>query len=199
MNNGSEQQIRVWDLFIRVFHWGLALLFLAAYVTEEDILVIHVWAGYLILGLIGLRIVWGFIGTSYARFSSFVFGPETVIQYLKDTLRLKAKRYIGHNPAGGAMILVMLLSVVLTCITGVAVYGVEGAGPMASWLVNAGEWLHEPLEEVHEFFANFTVTLIVIHVAGVIIEGLVHRENLVDAMITGNKRASTAPDTKDLK
>lgn len=196
MNHDTEQKIRVWDPFIRVFHWGLALLFLTAYVTE-DILIVHAWAGYLMLGLVIARLVWGFTGTSYARFSSFIFRPQTVIQYLKDTLRLKAKRYIGHNPAGGAMIVIMLLSVLLTLVTGIAVYGVEGVGPMASLLAQASEGLHEPLEEVHEFFANFTVLLIVVHVGGVIIEGLVHHENLVDAMITGNKRANTVQEAKE--
>jgi cytochrome b len=196
MKYESEQKTKVWDPFVRVFHWVLALSFLAAYVTEEDILFAHVWTGYLVLGLIMLRIVWGFTGTSYARFSNFVFKPKTVAKYLKDTLRLKAKRYIGHNPAGGAMIVMMLISLLLTTVSGIAVYGAEGAGPMGVWLGYAGDAAREVLEEVHEFFANFTLLLIVIHVGGVIVESLIHRENLLDAMITGYKSVKTTQQAK---
>lgn len=186
----TEVRVKVWDLLVRVFHWGLAGAFAIAYVTEEDFLALHTWAGYTALGLVLLRIPWGFVGTRYARFSSFVFAPRTVITYLKDTLSQRAKRYLGHNPAGGAMIILLLASVLMTTLTGIAVYGAaEDAGPLAAWLSQAGHPVSDALEEIHEFFANFTLLLVLIHVGGVLVESLIHRENLVRAMVDGRKRA----------
>lgn len=185
----KQKMIKVWDPFIRLFHWTLVSAFLIAYVTEEDFLTPHVWAGYLVLALIVVRILWGFIGPSYARFSSFVFAPRKIIGFLKDTLSFKAKRYLGHNPAGGAMILLMLVSLILTTVTGIAIYGIEeNAGPLAATLGSAGEFWEDFFEETHEFLANFSVFLVVVHVAGVIIESFLHQENLVRAMVDGKKR-----------
>ena len=186
----KQNMIKVWDPLIRVFHWTLVSAFLIAYVTEEDFLTPHVWAGYLVLALIVIRILWGFVGPRYARFSSFVFSPRKIVGFLKDTFTFKAKRYLGHNPAGGAMILLMLLSLILTAVTGIAIYGIEeNAGPLATVLSSAGEFWEDFFEETHEFLANFTVFLVAIHVAGVIVESFIHRENLVRAMVDGNKRA----------
>jgi cytochrome b len=107
---------------------------------------------------------------------------------VKDTLALRARRYLGHNPAGGAMILLMLVSLLLVSVSGFAVYGIEkGAGPLAM-LGGSSEFLEDALEEVHEFFANFMVLLVLVHIAGVIAESMIHRENLVKAMLTGRKR-----------
>jgi cytochrome b len=144
-----------------------------------------------VLGLILFRIIWGIIGTRHARFSSFVTSPGTAWQYIKDTLKLRAKRYLGHNPAGGAMIILLLVSLLITTLSGMATYGaVESAGPLGNWLGNIGESGEDMLEEVHEFFANFTVMLVAIHVGGVIIESLLHRENLVRSMLHGYKTAN---------
>lgn len=185
----EQAEVRVWDPFVRVFHWLLVLLFTLAYVTGEDWLSLHVNAGYAVFGLVLLRVLWGVVGTPHARFGDFVFRPSTVVAYVKDTLALRARRYLGHNPAGGAMIVLMLVSLVLLSVSGFAVYGIEkGAGPLAM-LGGSGEALEEAFEEVHEFFANFMVLLVIVHVAGVIAESLIHRENLVKAMLTGRKRA----------
>jgi cytochrome b len=184
MNHANE--IKVWDIFVRFFHWALVGAFLTAYLTEDDIMTLHAWAGYVILALLGLRIIWGFVGTDYARFSSFVFSPRTIVAYVKDTLLLRARRYLGHNPAGGAMILLMIASLVITTVTGIVVYGgEENAGPLANLV---SERVGDGFEDVHEFFANFTLFLVFVHIAGVVIESLIHRENLVNAMITGYKR-----------
>ena len=187
MNN--EANIKVWDPVVRIFHWSLVSAFFIAYVTEEDFLSLHVWAGYTVLSLVFLRVLWGFVGTQYARFADFVYAPQTVKKFLLDTLRLRAPRYLGHNPAGGAMIIVLLISLLLTSMSGLAVYGVEdGAGPLAGLLTGAGEFWGDVFKEIHEFFANFTVFLVVLHVAGVIVESLIHGENLVSAMWHGYKR-----------
>jgi len=186
----DSNTVKVWDPFVRVFHWSLVLTFIIAFVTEDDFLTLHVYAGYTLLALLAVRIVWGLIGTRYARFSDFIYSTETIKQFIKDTLSFKAKRYIGHNPAGGAMIMLMIISLIITGITGFAVYGAEEqAGPMANWFVQNSHFWGEAFEEIHEFFANFTLLLVFVHVVGVIIESLIHKENLVKSMFTGLKSA----------
>jgi len=188
----TDSTVKVWDVFVRIFHWTLVGAFAVAFLTEDDFLTLHSWAGYTVFALVLLRIVWGFVGTHYARFSTFVFGPKAVRDYLKETLRQRATRYLGHNPAGGAMIVALLVSLLVTCFTGVMVYGVaENAGPLASWLGGLGEARGELFEEIHEFFANFTLLLVVVHVGGVVVESVLHRENLVRAMIDGKKRTAS--------
>ena len=156
------------------------------------------WAGYLVLALVLWRILWGFVGRRYALFSSFVFPPWAVLRYLKDTLTLRAERHLGHNPVGGAMIIFLLISLLLTTITGLAMYGAgEQAGPLASSLGNAGERIAEAFEQTHEFFANLTLVLASVHVIGVVVESLIHRENLVRAMFTGYKRALAAKTAEE--
>jgi cytochrome b len=189
MNPAADsEQVRVWDISVRIFHWLLVSAFAVAYITEEDFLDLHTWAGYLIMGLLAYRLVWGLIGPQYARFSDFVYAPGKVLQHLKDTLRFKAPRYLGHNPAGGAMIIALLLSLIFTTVTGVALLGAdEHAGPLAGLMAGSGEWVEDALEEVHEFFANFTLFLVFIHVGGVLWESFVHGENLPRSMFTGRK------------
>ncbi len=184
-----QNQIKVWDIFVRVFHWSLAAAFFVAYVTEEELLSLHLVAGYAVAGLIALRLLWGFVGTRHARFSDFVYRPAEVKAFVKDTVQLRAKRYLGHNPAGGAMILMMLASLLLTSFTGMALYGIEeSAGPLA--MLGQSYALPEgPLEGLHEFFANLTLLMVAIHVAGVLVESLIHHENLAKSMLTGMKRA----------
>jgi len=180
---------RVWDPLVRVFHWALVLSFFIAYITEEDFLIIHSYAGYLVLALILIRILWGFIGSHHARFRDFIYSPHDIKHFLKNTLQLKARRYLGHNPAGGAMILLMMISLLITTLSGLIVYGAEEqAGPLASLFAQSHSFWGEVFEEIHEFFANVTLLLVFIHIAGVIIESLIHKENLVKSMIDGMKR-----------
>jgi len=189
----DSSQIRVWDPLVRFFHWSLASAFFIAYITGEELLLVHIWAGYLILTLLGIRFIWGIIGTRYARFTDFVYSPANVIQFLKDTLHLRAKRYLGHNPAGGAMVILLMVSLLITSASGVLLLGAEDqAGPLAHWFSQGGGFWGDALEELHEFFANFTLLLVFVHVVGVIVESVIHKENLVSAMITGIK--PEAPD-----
>ncbi|MDH5516777.1 MAG: cytochrome b/b6 domain-containing protein [Gammaproteobacteria bacterium] len=184
--------IKVWDPLVRLFHWTLVLAFFIAYITEEDFLTIHSYAGYIVTVLIAFRVVWGFIGSSHARFTDFIYSLAEIRQFLKNTLQLKAKRYLGHNPAGGAMVIIMLVSLIITCVSGFVVYGIEDqAGPLAAWLSEAGRGWGKLFEELHELFANFTLLLVIIHVAGVIVESLIHKENLIKSMINGMKRTDS--------
>lgn len=181
----TQALIKVWDLPLRIFHWLLVAGFTIAYLTEDERLTVHVWAGYLVFGLLIFRLIWGFVGNEYARFSNFIGSPRQSVAYIKDLIALKAQRYIGHNPAGAAMIVLLLLSLALTSLTGVAVYGADqAAGPLAG--IGSGQ---EALwEEVHEFFANFSLLLVVVHVIGVAVESYIHRENLAKAMVLGFKK-----------
>jgi len=184
----ANKRIKVWDPLIRIFHWTLVGAFAVAYLTEDEWLDLHVFAGYLIIGLLAVRLVWGFFGTRYARFDDFVKPPREALNYLKGILSHRSKRYLGHNPAGGLMILALLVSLLITSLSGLVTYGIEGFGPLAHWLQGYGIWDDETFEEIHEFFANFTLLLVGVHLAGVLVGSLAHGENLVRAMITGVKR-----------
>ncbi|MGR9052908.1 MAG: cytochrome b/b6 domain-containing protein [Gammaproteobacteria bacterium] len=177
--------IKVWDLPTRLFHWLLVVAFCTAYFTEDDFLTLHVWSGYLIIGLLGFRLLWGFFGNRYARFSDFFCSPARSVAYLKDLIKGKAERFVGHNPAGAAMIALLFVSLIATSVTGLAVYAAEEhAGPLIGIVADKGHlW-----EEIHEFFANFTVLLVFAHIAGVVVESLVHHENLPKSMVNGYKR-----------
>jgi cytochrome b len=167
--------VKVWDLFVRVFHWSLVSFFVIAYATGDEVENVHLAADYAIAALLALRVAWGFVGPRHARFSSFVRPPREVLEYLRDVIRLRAPRYIGHNPAGGAMILVLIALLAATSMTGYM---------MTTDVYWGAKWV----EEVHGAVANVTAGLIALHVLGVIIASFEHRENLVRAMVTGRKR-----------
>ncbi len=169
-------QIKVWDILVRFFHWSLVLAYILVWLTSEMWEGAHNYIGYFIGGLIAIRIIWGLIGTKYARFSQFIYRPSTVISYIKDSLQNKAKRYIGHNPAGGAMVVALLLSLIAVTVTGIMMTMVTFFGL---------EWV----EELHEAAAFLTLIFVGLHVAGVIFASREHKENLVKAMITGWKRS----------
>lgn len=210
-----DKMIKVWDPIVRIGHWSIVAGFLVAYLSEDEFLSLHVWAGYVVAGVVAFRLIWGLVGTRHARFRDFLYSPATVIAYLKGLIAKNSKRYIGHSPAGGAMIIMLLLGLLGTSYTGLKLYAVEeNAGPLAaleqvqSGLSSAMQVLpaamadddrhtasapadedaEEFWEELHELFANATLLLVLLHVAGVFWAGRVHRENLVKAMFTGRKR-----------
>lgn len=206
--------IKVWDIGVRLFHWSLVAFFVIAYFTGEgedggSNGTLHAWAGYAIIALLAFRIVWGFIGGRYARFSDFIFGPGTVLGYIKGLFAGRPKRYLGHNPAGGIMVMLMLLSLIAVSWTGLKAYQAEGKGPLAAgpsisigvptaqaegWGEAeenegfGGEGGEEFWEEAHEASVNFMLLLIVLHLGGVALSSMLHRENLPRAMLTGRKR-----------
>lgn len=203
--------IRVWDHFVRFFHASLVVLIVTAYVSAERSETVHVWSGHAVLVLIVLRVVWGFFGSKYARFSSFVTSPTAALDYLKALPVRRAPRTLGHNPAGGWMVLALLAVITLTTLSGLANYAAEGKGllagvigPNATTLSvdrNGAEpeyELHETehddddelWHELHELFVNLMLVLVGVHIAGVLASSWSHRENLALSMITGNKRDS---------
>jgi cytochrome b len=166
--------IQVWDPFVRVFHWGTAAGFAAAYLVEEP-RAVHEALGYVVLALLAARVVWGFTGSTHARFADFVTGPRAFVSYLGASLRGRERRYLGHNPAGGMMVLALMAMLAVTGLSG--------------WMMTLDAFFAEDwVEELHEVAANATLVLVAVHVAGVVWESLRHRENLVAAMITGLKR-----------
>jgi len=172
--------IKVWDIFVRVFHWSLVLSFAVAWITADEWDRLHEWAGYAAVSLVSARIVWGFIGTKHARFSDFVRSPFKVIGYLLDLLQGKERRFLGHNPAGGAMVLALITGIVGLAVTG--------------WMMTTNAfWGVDWVKELHEALANGMLGLVVLHIAGVVFASFSHGENLVIAMLTGRKRANV-PD-----
>jgi cytochrome b len=129
----AANSVRVWDPFIRLFHWTVVVGFFIAYFTEGegDVELLHVWTGYVISVLVLLRIVWGFVGPRHARFADFVTGPGTGLRYLISLVRFRAKRYVGHSPAGGWMVLLLIVGLLATTAAGMATYGERGHGPLA--------------------------------------------------------------------
>lgn len=202
--SSNTGQVRVWDPLVRLFHWSLVIGFTTAYITgefeSEDL---HVLAGYVVLGLVVFRVLWGLIGSRHARFGDFVFRPATVLAYARDQLRGHARRYLGHNPLGGAMVVALLIMLLAVSASGLVLYALEdNAGPLAGVVTRAlpvdsdsrpdsgraPGWDEEMIEEIHEVLSNITLGLVILHVLGVILASLAHRENLVKAMFTGNKR-----------
>ncbi len=201
----EEKKIKVWDIAVRLFHWSLVAAFVIAYLSGDELENLHEIAGYVVLGLVAFRIVWGLIGPKYARFSNFVYGPGKVVEYLKGMLAGRPEHYVGHNPAGGYMIIMLLVGLLLTSWSGIeaqepAANGVASASVIT--MAYADGWEgdeHEHdghgegdefWEEIHEFFANFMLLLIAVHLGGVLVGSLMHRENLVRAMVTGYKEKS---------
>lgn len=166
------KSILVWDIPTRIFHWLFALSFTVAFVTAEadGWAAMHVFTGLIMFGLIGYRLIWGIMGSRYARFSSFLFSPVRALQYLFATFSGKAERHVGHNPAGSwAIYLLLLLG------AGISVTGLM--------LVSAGE----QFEELHEALSYGALAVVGMHIAGVVAASLLHRENLPRAMVTGRK------------
>jgi cytochrome b len=190
-------EIRVWDRFVRIAHWLLAISVVVSWASDEP-LWLHAWLGYLAIGLVIMRVVWGFVGPEHARFTSFVRGPRQVFAYLVGLIRFSAQRYLGHSPAGGAMVVALMFMVALTAVTGMANLAADrGEGPLATLVAKVERPARVPgrprpqllMKQVHETVANVTMVLVLLHIGGVILASIAHRENLVRAMITGTKRA----------
>jgi cytochrome b len=173
----EKTRILVWDLPVRAFHWLLALSFAGAFLTAESERVrdVHVALGYTFVGLIAFRIVWGLVGSRHARFTAFVRGPRAVGRYLRSLAAGRPEHHAGHNPAGGWAIVAMLVLGLAVAASGYAVYSDIGG---------------HALEELHEGAANAMLALVVVHIAAVLASSLLHRENLVAAMLTGRKRSA---------
>lgn len=190
-SRNAWRSIRVWDLPTRLFKWLLVLFvavaFLASSMHPRGLLfLVHVTAGYAIVLLLLFRLVWGFVGGREARFSSFIRGPAAIREHARTLLRLRPEETAGHNPLGGWMILLMLATLGLIVATGLLSEGATGGAGIASALVPSD--LIGPIGWIHGTLGFAIIWLAGFHVAGVLVESLLLRENLVRAMITGRKR-----------
>jgi cytochrome b len=186
LNQNESLTIRAWDPLLRIFHWSLVFFFLIAFISGDDFLNLHAQAGYAITLLIMFRLFWGLAGTRLARFQTFVKSPSVVLAYFKGMTTFKVPHYLGHNPVAAVMVITLLFSLVLVSFSGMVILASGGQGPLSATIFSS--WPAKWMEEIHEFFANFTLLLIFIHIAGVIFSSFLERENLVKAMITGRKK-----------
>lgn len=183
------KRILVWDAPTRAFHWLQAFSFFAAYLTacpprwaagslipsftaSERYRDLHVAFGYILLGLIVFRLLWGFTGTHYARFATFLFKPTEIFAYLMSLVKIQPKHYVGHNPAGSLAIWLLLALGLTLGVTGVMLLQDDVA---------------DSVVEIHAFATNAMLIVVAIHLLGVAVSGLLHKENLVRSMITGYK------------
>ena len=186
------QRTLIWDLPTRLFHWTLVGCFVLAWLTSEGDRwnALHVFAGYLMLGLVGFRVLWGFVGSHFSRFASFWFGPRQALDYLKQVASGDAARHVGHNPTGSLAIYLLLILVVTIGSSGVLILGGEEQhGLAAGWFSFAQiKWI----KGLHELLAMAMLLLVMAHIAGVVVESVLHKENLVRSMLTGVKLADPA-------
>jgi len=188
----NSAKIRVWDLPVRLFHWVLVILMTVSYVTGRaggDWMKFHFWSGYAILTLILFRIAWGFVGSTTARFSNFVKGPAAIVTHLRELLGRTGPYDAGHNPMGGAMVVVLLFAVLAQAGTGLFSADTDTGlvtGPLATRIADA---MVDKLTAFHHYWVNVLLVLVAAHVAAVLVYLVWKRHNLVRAMITGAKPA----------
>lgn len=172
--NTERSKILVWDLPVRMGHWLMAGCFAVAWLTgeSEEWRLVHVFAGGAMVGIALFRVIWGLFGNRYALFADFLHSPQRALSYLKSLLGPRPEHYVGHNPAGGYAI-VLLLGLVL----------ISGASGWLTYQEMGGEWL----AELHELAAHAMLVVVLVHLGGVFIGSVAHHENLVRPMFTGMK------------
>jgi cytochrome b len=181
--------LKVWDAFVRAFHWllviGVVSLVATAQFGQQEI---HMALGIAVLGLLAARIAWGFVGSTYARFASFAVSPFAALRYIQDIARGHPRHYLGHNPAGAVMVFALIGLLLALGVTGLIMQAtVEFEGPFVDalrWIDDRG--VHE-IVLAHKLAVNALYLLVPLHLAGVVLASLQHRENLVLSMITGRK------------
>ena len=174
-------KVRVWDWPVRLLHWGLVVCIALSWWSREDLGPLHERTGYVVIGILVARLLWGFVGTHYARFAQFVRAPQATIAYARAALKGKAPRYLGHNPLGAWMVLALLATLGLLGLTG--------------WLYTTDMfWGYGWLADLHQALAWLLLALVALHIAGMLWTSRAHRENLVRAMFTGRKAAARGDD-----
>jgi cytochrome b len=191
----AEEKRLVWDLPLRLFHWLFAVSIFASWATAEagfDWMEVHFWLGYWTIGLLIFRILWGFIGPRHARFSSFVGTPAAIWRYLRGLFSANPIHSVGHNPAGGIMVIVMLLLVALQVSTGLfATDDIVWSGPYNPAVSGATA---DKLTSIHHANFNFILAAVILHVLAIAFYGFVKKQNLAVAMLTGMKPATLVPE-----
>ena len=167
-------QVQVWDRFIRIFHWSLVALVPLAFFSHGGLRDVHRWTGYAILFLVAARVIWGFYGGQHARFANFVPNLAGLVHYLGQVMRRKEPRTLGHNPAGAAMVMALLLNLLGIVATGM--------------LLDTARYRDDrPLLALHDGLSDVLLVLIMLHLMGMLYTSVRHRENLILSMVTGRK------------
>ncbi len=184
-----DAYVKVWDLPIRVFHWVLVAGFAAAYFTAKyrhgDL---HALIGYALTILLAARLVWGFFGSRYSRFNSFIFSISETLGYVRSMRNHQARHYLGHNPAGALMVFALLALLALIFSTGLMTLAViDFEGPLLAFLRHVGDEASYAIRYLHALLTNIALALVGLHVLGVVAGSIQHGENLVRAMVTGRK------------
>ncbi len=175
------KRILVWDLPVRVFHWLLAASFLGAFAIanlvddESTLFVVHMWLGGIVAFMVLLRLVWGLVGSRHARFGGFALSPKALVEYVKGTISGKGERHAGHNPASSFAAIAMFVLALGLALTGA--------------LMSSGG---EAFEEIHEVLAWTMMAIVALHVAGIVLHTMRHRENIALSMISGRKLGEPA-------
>lgn len=187
--------LRVWDGFVRLFHWILVLGFAIAFISGEvHASKLHALVGYTLSVLLLARFYWGFRGSHYARFRSFTFSASETSAYVRSLRSGQPRHYFGHNPAGALMVFALLVAVSLLLLTGLATFAViDFDGPLLFLANSVSDETSYTLRKLHKLLPPVALGLVGVHLLGVVSGCLMHKENLVRAMITGNK---TIPATQ---
>lgn len=188
--------VKVWDLFIRFFHWTLVLGFATAYISGEfHYSEIHALTGYALSLLVLARLYWGFKGSQYARFRSFIFPVAETRAYVRAMISGHPRHYFGHNPAGALMVFALLATVASLLVTGLMTLSViDFEGPLLFLANSVSDETSYTIRHLHEFLPTVALVLVALHLMGVVSGSIQHKENLVRAMVTGNKEVPKIQD-----
>lgn len=196
----TKNTLKVWDLPVRLFHWSLVILFIAAYVTNAlgtNYFTYHLWSGYAIIVLVSFRILWGLVGTYHARFFNFVRNPLVTTKYALSVLRKKDKHYAGHNPLGAVMVIVLLLTILTQAVTGLFSNDeIFNLGPLYGYI---SDELSLQLTSLHRQLFYWILGAVVLHILAVFAHVFFKRENIIKAMFSGEKTAIDFIDKKSIK
>lgn len=187
--------VKVWDLPVRLFHWSLVAGFATAFLTGEfHFPTIHALTGYFLCALVAARVYWGFRGGRYSRFRSFMFSAAETLAYARAMLKGNPGHYFGHNPAGALMVFALLCTVAAILVTGlVTLAAIDFEGPLLFLANRVSDETSYAFRSLHEFLPYAGLSLVALHLMGVVVGSIQHRENLVRAMITGMKASASGP------
>jgi len=185
----------VWDPLVRIFHWLLVVCFLVAYILEDEMLNLHLLAGSIVLGLLIFRLIWGVVGTQYSLFSEFPCSFRDVIQHLRGLIHLHPSHHTGHTPTGGVMIFLLLAGLLMLTASGVLLYSIENSAvPFSRLMAEVDLDTILLIEKLHGLIADLLAFSVLFHIAGVLVESVLQKQNLIRAMVTGYKKRRSVYD-----
>jgi cytochrome b len=191
----SGATVKVWDRFLRFFHWTLVFCFATAFITGEGhASTLHELVGYVLCVLLAARVYWGFKGSEYARFRAFVFPISETLAYVRSMFKGKPGHYLGHNPAGALMVFALLGVLVVIFVSGFLTLGtIDFGGPLAFLANIVSDETSYAFRHLHGFLTHAALILVALHLLGVLVGSIQHKENLVRAMLTGKKASPSQP------